>query len=330
MSAGPMPGPTEKEAGRPVEGVLRSRQLESLERTPLFQALPRRHRGRVADLAELRRYAGGTAIVRTGDPGDSFHVMLEGEALVVTPTGQEHRLSAGDHFGELSLIDGAPRAATVTAAGEVTTGRISRADFQRLLADEPALAVALLPGMALVVRDLLRADAQCIPDHGQVGDWRAGAEEGATEAEGQILEGRDALGWLLMVRHVGAFEALPEEHVRRIARFITVDRYADGSTVTLAGSRGDSLHIILNGHARVRTPSGHTRGLEADDCFGELSLLDGAPRAATVSAIGELTTAKVTRTDFQKLLKSEPGMAVGLLDGLVKTVRDMQQATSTL
>ncbi|MBE0528286.1 MAG: cyclic nucleotide-binding domain-containing protein, partial [Thermoleophilia bacterium] len=73
-------------------------------------------------------------------------------------------------------------------------------------------------------------------------------------------------------------------------------------------------------------PSGHSRELGADDCFGELALIDGAPRSATVSAIGELTTAKIMRSDFQKLLKAEPAVAIGLLDGLVGIVRDLQHA----
>ncbi len=330
MSAERTPGPTEREAGQPVEGVLRSRQLEALERTPLFQALPRRHRKRVADLAELRRYADGAAIVRTGDPGDSFHVVLEGEPSVTIADDQERRLAPGDHFGELALIDGAPRAATVTAAGEVTTGRVSRADFQQALSQEPTLAVALLPGLALVARDLLRTDAQHISDHGRVGEWREGEDEASAEVEGKALEGIDALSWLMILRHVGVFEALPERHLHSLARFVTVERFADGATVVVAGARGDSMHIILNGRARVRTPSGHSRELGTDDCFGELALIDGAPRAATVSAVGELTTAKVKRADFQRLLKAEPAMAIGLLDGMVAILRDLQPATPTV
>jgi CRP-like cAMP-binding protein len=326
MSADRMPGPTEREAGQPVEGVLRSRQLEALERTPLFQALPRRHRKRVADLAELRRYADAAVIVRTGEPGDSFHVMLDGDARVTTPDGQERRLAAGDHFGELALLDGAPRAATVTADGEVTTGRVSRTDFQGVLHEEPTLAVALLPGLALVARDLLRIDAQHLPDHGRVGERQEAEGEAPAETEGRPLEGIDALGWLMVLRHVGVFEALPERHLHSLAKYVTVERFADGATVVVAGARGDSLHIILNGTARVRTPSGHSQSLGADDCFGELALIDGAPRAATVSAVGELTTARITRADFQKLLKAEPAIAIGLLDGMLAILRDMQAA----
>jgi CRP-like cAMP-binding protein len=131
---------------------------------------------------------------------------------------------------------------------------------------------------------------------------------------------------LLVLRHVGVFEAVSERHLQRIAHCVTVERYADGANVVLAGARGDAMHIILSGRARVRTPSGHTATLAEDDCFGELALIDGAPRSATVSALGELTTARITRKDFQKLLKSEPAIAVGLLDGLVRTIRDMQQS----
>jgi len=330
MSADKTPGPTEREAGQPVEGVLRSRQLETVERTPLFQALPKRDRKRVADLAEFRRYKNGAEIVRAGEPGDSFHVVLEGQPSVTTPDGQVRLLEPGDHFGELALLDGAPRAATVTAAGDVTTGRVARNEFQQALHDEPELAVALLPGLALVARDLLRADAERVPDHGRVGDWHDEAGESPVEADGKIIEGIDALSWLMILRHVGVFEALPERHLHSLAKYVTVERFADGDAVVVAGGKGDCLHIVLNGRARIRTPGGHTRDLGQDDCFGELALIDGAPRAATVTAVGELTTAKIRRSDFQKLLKAEPGMAIGLLDGAVSLVRDMQQASAVM
>ena len=303
--------------------------LKTLERTPLFQTLPRRHRKRVAELATVKRYGNDEVIVRQGDPGDSFIVMLSGDVLVAPFAGDERLVVSDEYFGELSLIDGEPRAATVSAAGPVTVACIDREAFRQLLGDEPALAVGLLPGVALIARDLLRADAEALPDHGQVGEWRSEDDPGElAEAAGEKLEGRDALGWLLLLRHVGVFEALNEQHLRRVASLFTIERYADGDTVVLAGARGDSLHIVLNGRARVRTPGGHTRALGADDCFGELALIDGAPRSATVTAVGELTTAKLSRSAFTKLLKSEPGIAVGLLDGLVGIVRDLQRAAA--
>ena len=304
--------------------------LKALERTPLFQTLPRRHRKRIAELATVKHYGNDEIIVRQGDPGDSFVVMLRGDVLVTPSVGDERLVVSDEYFGELSLIDGEPRAATVTAVGPVAVACIDRKDFHALLDDEPALAVALLPGVALIARDLLRADAERIPDHSRVGARPDNENAAAAEDEGQALEGRDALSWLMVLRHVGVFASLPEQHLHRLAKYVTVERYADGATVVAAGAKGDSLHVILNGRARVRTPGGHSRALGVDDCFGELALIDGAPRAATVSAVGELTTAKITRTDFQKLLKAEPAMAIGLLEGMVSILRDLQAPTATV
>ncbi len=305
-----------------------SADLKTLERTPLFQTLPRRHRKRVAALAVVKRYGNGEVIMHEGDPGDSFIVILSGDALVAPAAGDERLLVSHEYFGELSLIDGEPRAATVTAAGPVTAARIDRSAFRTLLDDEPALAVGLLPGVAVIARDLLRADAQRIPDHGRVGERPERGDATPMEAEGKALEGVDALSWLMILRHVDVFAALSERHLHSLGKYVTVERFADGETVVAAGTRGDSMHVILSGRARVRTPSGHSRELGPDDCFGELALIDGAPRAATVSALGELTTARITRADFQKLLKAEPAMAVGLLDGMVAILRDLQQAAA--
>lgn len=311
-----------------TDGGLSKPQLQELERTALLAGLPRRHRRRVSGLAEAASFGPGATIVRAGDAGDAFFVVVQGEAQVETEDGEKLTLGPGDHFGELSLVDGEPRAATVRALSDVALARIPRDEFRDLLASEPELAAGLLPGLALVARDLLRTDAGRVPDHGAVGPWRR-AGEGApvpSADAGDLLEGRDALGWLLLLRHVGLFSALPDEHLRRVAAHFGIVRYGDGATVVLAGAKGDAMFVVLDGSARVRTPGGHIRLLGADDCFGELALIDGAPRSATVSTVGQLTAAKLGRKDFQKLLKDEPGMALGLLEGLTRTVRDMQRA----
>lgn len=311
--------------GSPVDERLRGRYLQELERTPLFHALPRRHRRKVARLAVVKEFRNDDVIMRRGEPGDSFYVILEGNAVVEPAAGHESFLWWGDHFGELSLIDGQPRAAGVVAAGPVTTACIARGDFQDLLHDEPALAGELLPGVVLIVRDIERTDGERIPDVGESGDRRGGGEGSSGQSRAAVIEGRDAIGWSLLLRHAGIFSALDETHLRRVAALFTIEHFADGDTVILAGTPGEAMYIILDGEARVRTPGGHTRMLGAEDCFGELALIDGAPRAATVSALGGLTVARASRKEFQKLLKEDPGMAVGLLEGLVRTVRDLQQ-----
>jgi CRP/FNR family cyclic AMP-dependent transcriptional regulator len=121
---------------------------------PLFRGLSKRHLRRVARLAELRQYVGSKPVVRAGSRGDAFYVILDGSAEVRTADGSTVSLQPGDYFGELALFDGAPRAATVSAVGELSTARIARGAFLKLLRQEPAIALGLLPGLVGIVRDL--------------------------------------------------------------------------------------------------------------------------------------------------------------------------------
>ncbi len=91
-----------------------------------------------------------------------------------------------------------------------------------------------------------------------------------------------------------------------------------------ACGRGNAFYVILDGGAKVTPAKGRGRTLTEGDYFGELALLDGAPRSATVTAVGALTTARIARTAFGKLLKEEPAIGVGLAHGLVAIVRDLQ------
>jgi CRP-like cAMP-binding protein len=128
--------------------------LPVLARVPLFASLSKRHLRHVADLAELKRYKHGAQIVRAGAQGNAFFVILDGSAEVITPAGHRHTLKAGDYFGELALLDGAPRAATVEASSSLATAKISRTAFQRLLKEEPAIGVGLAQGLVAIIRDL--------------------------------------------------------------------------------------------------------------------------------------------------------------------------------
>src|SRR5579884_3274020 len=87
-------------------------------------------------------------IVRAGDRGSAFYVLLDGAARVVTPRGRSLRLGAGDFFGEMALLDESPRSADVVADGEVLTMTITRSAFGKLLKSEPALAHELLRALA--------------------------------------------------------------------------------------------------------------------------------------------------------------------------------------
>jgi CRP-like cAMP-binding protein len=119
---------------------------------PLFAGLSKRHLNKIAGLAKTRRYARFTPIVRAGERADNFYVILDGSALVKPPGKRSVRLTAGDAFGELALLDGAPRTATVEAQTEVTAMLLGRSAFLKTIEAEPKIAVTLMRTLAARLR----------------------------------------------------------------------------------------------------------------------------------------------------------------------------------
>jgi len=123
-------------------------KVDALKRVPLFEGLSKRHLRRIAKLAHIRRFAPGSVMVRAGDAGRSFYVLLDGSAKVNRAGRRSLRLNAGAFFGEMALIDDSPRSADVVAEGEVLALTIDRSGFAKLLRTEPALSQALLRTLA--------------------------------------------------------------------------------------------------------------------------------------------------------------------------------------
>jgi CRP/FNR family cyclic AMP-dependent transcriptional regulator len=125
--------------------------IRMLAEVPLLATLSHRHLGRIAKVASTKRYAPGSALVRAGGPANAFYVILDGSVRVETPHGAIE-LQGGEFFGEMALIDGEPRSATVVAVGEVYVMVISRAKFLKVLEAEPKIALAIMTTLSRRLR----------------------------------------------------------------------------------------------------------------------------------------------------------------------------------
>lgn len=86
----------------------------------------------------------GKELTTQGREGVGFHLILEGSVDVAVNGVQAKTLGPGEYFGDISLIDGKPRSATITATSPLTTLSLVAWDFQPLLDEEPELTKALL------------------------------------------------------------------------------------------------------------------------------------------------------------------------------------------
>ncbi len=129
-----------------------------LSAVPLFAGLHQRDVRRVASVAEETWFNAGHVVVQEGEPGSSFYVILDGEARVTKGASGRTvaRLKAGDYFGELALLDGGPRSATVIAETSLDAVGIQRSAFRKMLTQEPEVGLRIMAGVAARLREYER------------------------------------------------------------------------------------------------------------------------------------------------------------------------------
>jgi CRP/FNR family transcriptional regulator, cyclic AMP receptor protein len=128
-----------------------------LAAVPLFDGLSRRHLKHLADRAEVADYMEGHTIVKEGDDGDAFFVILTGQAKITVGNKVINRAMPGDHFGEISLLDGQPRTATVSSETPMTLLVLTRRAFMKALEQDASIALHLAASLAKRVRQNTRS-----------------------------------------------------------------------------------------------------------------------------------------------------------------------------
>jgi CRP-like cAMP-binding protein len=134
----------------------RRETVVALAGVPLFADLPRRQLQRVAKETDELTFGQGETIVQEGMLGETMFVVLEGQARVVRGKRKVGEVLPGEFFGELSLIDGGPRSASVVADTPMRVLRIFRRTLTRLWRDDPKLAIRVLDGLVKRVREVSR------------------------------------------------------------------------------------------------------------------------------------------------------------------------------
>jgi CRP/FNR family transcriptional regulator, cyclic AMP receptor protein len=123
---------------------------DALRDVPLFSGLSDRSIDAVRALVREQTFDPGEPLTEEGAAGDTFLVLLEGEAAVSQGGRHLRELRAGDFLGEISLIDGGPRTATVVATAPIRALAIYHDEFATLLEDHPSVRLEIL--MAVTAR----------------------------------------------------------------------------------------------------------------------------------------------------------------------------------
>jgi CRP/FNR family transcriptional regulator, cyclic AMP receptor protein len=140
--------------------MAKDQKVELLAAVPLFSACSDKELKRIASLATSLEAPEGDALTKEGSPGSEFFVIAEGRAKVTLRGDDVASLGPGDFFGEMSLLDGEPRAATVTAETPMRVFVIGAGEFGALLEEAPSVARRILRGLARRLREAEGAPTQ--------------------------------------------------------------------------------------------------------------------------------------------------------------------------
>jgi CRP-like cAMP-binding protein len=127
---------------------------ELLRSVPVFAHLPPKALDQVSALAKDITHSEGHVVVREGAGAHAVHVIVSGEAKVSVDGAEIAVLGPGDHFGEIALLSGGTRTATVTAACDLRVLAIDAISFLRLVHSDPVLKESLPPVISARLREL--------------------------------------------------------------------------------------------------------------------------------------------------------------------------------
>lgn len=237
------------------------------------------------------KYRLGNTVCKAGETGESFYVISSGKARVLGTDleGKETTLatlSKGDHFGEQALLSGEAGEFTIRASGELTVLKLPPAIFQQILEKHP---------------ELKRYFTEYVSD----------------------------ISLRNFIRQCTVFSPLDPKEIRGFLDSFTPGNYAPGDYIVREGQEGDAFYLIRSGEVDIvkeNLGGKVVNHLANGQFFGELALLTGVPRAASVRAKTEVAVYRLGKADFERLVTSIPQIRdaiLGVAAGYSQSVRQM-------
>lgn len=264
-----------------------------LQGTELLSRLDRSTLKAVARASSLVGANEGTEVFRQGEPGDGLYLVLTGR-LQVLRTGADGRvavlgeLSAGEIVGEGSLITDEPRYATVKSIEDSLLVRLPRAAFEEILGRHPEHGASL---RALIAR---RQD----DEH----------HERYRPVSSELVE---------FLRTVPLFASMSAPQLRDLEGHLQWLYLPGGRQLMKQGDEPDGLYIVIGGRLRYEVADESGRVLRRGDfgrgdIVGELALVTGEARSATVHALRDCELVKLTQSAVKRMLKHSPRVVLSL------------------
>jgi CRP-like cAMP-binding protein len=273
---------------RSIREHLRSEDLdvaaERLTSMPLFAGLPEEALWAVAGRLLLQHVPSGQYVFSQGAAGDALYLVDSGNIEIVSGSGLTQtvlaRLGPDEFFGEMALLTGKPRSSSARATAHTNLWVLYRSDFDDLVNRYPSVSLALSKALS---ERLATMDRRFTETH---------------------------------LRGLKLLAGLSAQQLEDVSSRLKAARFRQGEAVVREGEPGEEMYFLESG--RVQIVRGHGAEatvldeLGAGDLFGEMALLTGSPRSATVIAVSEVNVWALSRADFDQLVGVYPHLALAL------------------
>jgi CRP-like cAMP-binding protein len=128
-----------------------------------------------------------------------------------------------------------------------------------------------------------------------------------------------------LLKQVPLFKGLDEKHLKNLSAEFTERRFSEGQELTAEGSGGAGFFVIESGTAKVTVDGQERRTLGPGDHYGEIALIDGGTRTATITAVSDGVAHGLTKWQFKPLIETHGEIAWPLLEAMARRTRELEQ-----
>jgi CRP-like cAMP-binding protein len=270
-----------------------SRAAERLSTMPLFCDLPEEVLWAVAERLLLCHVPAREMVYDQGAPGDALYLIDTGQVEIISDERDGPstlaRLGDDEFFGEMALLTGKPRSTSAKTTTHTNLWVLYRSDFDDLVNRYPSISLAL----SRVLSERLAAmDRKFTESH---------------------------------LRGLKLLTGLSSSQLEDVSERLKPVRFHQGEIILREGDTGEEMFFIESGRVRVMRGKGPNAlvlaELGAGDHFGEMALLTGMPRTASVTALSELNLWALSQADFDDLVIAYPNLALALSRQLSQRLR---------
>jgi len=251
----------------------------------LLNNLTKTQLSKLAEKLEREEFTQGDILMREGEMGDKFFIIMQGVCEVLHKENENETLittlGTGDYCGEQALLQSVTRNATVRAKFFTTCLTLDRTGFKKILEENNVL--------------FARREAKRL----------AVANPNLDEVELESIEPKDTelVNWLLKsIQDNLLFKNLSREQNRQLIGYMKLTSVAWQENLIRQGEEGDTFYVVQKGSLVVSVDGRPVQTICEGGCTGELALIHGAPRAATVTALQKSEVWYIKRSVYRKVL----------------------------